>query len=99
MSDDQTLWKTRDVAAWFGVEMSTVLDWVERGWIPCFRLGGRKGGRLRFVPAEVEQALQSWRVGLSSERHSNGPATQQRPGPGTRRLSPDAHRTLRPVRD
>jgi hypothetical protein len=66
----ERLWKTRDVADLFGVEMSTVLDWVERGWIPCFRLGGRKGGRLRFVRSEVEHTLESWRVGGPPDEES-----------------------------
>jgi Helix-turn-helix domain len=47
MAAEQLL-KTRDVATLLGVETGTVYDYWERGELPGFRLGGRKGGPLRF---------------------------------------------------
>jgi hypothetical protein len=41
---------------------ATILDRFERGDLPGFRLFGRKGGPVRFRLAEVEAALEGWRV-------------------------------------
>ena len=55
----EQLLKTRDVAAMLGVEMGTVYDYWERGELPGFRLGGRKGGPLRFRESEIVQWLET----------------------------------------
>jgi Helix-turn-helix domain len=42
---------------------ATIVDWAEAEKIPGFRLGGRKGGPLRFRLSEVLAVLDSWRFG------------------------------------
>jgi excisionase family DNA binding protein len=51
-----------DVAELLDVSAGTVLDWFEAGRLPGFRLGGSKGGRVRFRASEVLEALEGWRV-------------------------------------
>jgi predicted DNA-binding transcriptional regulator AlpA len=43
---------------------STVLDWFEDGKFDgcAFRLGGKKGGPVRFRLSEIEALLETWRV-------------------------------------
>ena len=53
----------RELGAYLGLSSSTVLDWFEAGRLPGFRLGGRKGGPVRFRIVEVEAVLEGWRVG------------------------------------
>jgi excisionase family DNA binding protein len=57
----------RELAEYLGVSADTVLDWFEGGKLPGFRLGGRKGGPVRFRLEEIEATLQGW--------HVNGPST------------------------
>jgi predicted DNA-binding transcriptional regulator AlpA len=94
----EPLLKTRDVAAMLGLEMGTVYDYWERGDIPGFRLGGRKGGPLRFRRAEIEQRLESWRGGTVAGDNSDDPrdASSAR-GSGTGGGAPYAPRILRAV--
>jgi excisionase family DNA binding protein len=53
----------RELAEYLGLSPSTILDWFEAGRLPGFRLGGRKGGPVRFRVSEVEAVLDGWRVG------------------------------------
>lgn len=55
----------RELAELFGVSAATVIDWAEAGRLPGFRIGGTKGGRLRFRESEVLAVLEQWRFGLS----------------------------------
>jgi excisionase family DNA binding protein len=95
----ERLLKTRDVAELLGVEMGTVYDYWERGMLPGFRLGGRKGGPLRFRQSEIEEWLEtSCRPGHTVPDNRIGPATRERaPGQGTGGISSHARRILRPV--
>lgn len=64
----EPLLTARQVAEYLGLSAATVLDWFEAGRLPGFRLGGRKGGPVRFRLSEVEAVLEGWRVkGLSGE--------------------------------
>jgi predicted DNA-binding transcriptional regulator AlpA len=94
----EPLLKTRDVAAMLGLEMGTVYDYWERGELPGFRLGGRKGGPLRFRQSEIEQRLETWRAGTVPGDNSDDPrdASSAR-GPGTREETPHAPTILRAV--
>jgi excisionase family DNA binding protein len=53
------------LAELLGLSNATVLDWFEADRLPGFRLGGRKGGPVRFRLAEVEAVLEEWRCGPS----------------------------------
>jgi excisionase family DNA binding protein len=63
---NEPLLTSRQIADYLALSANTVLDWFEAGRLPGFRLGGRKGGPVRFRLSEVEAALERWRV--------NGPA-------------------------
>jgi excisionase family DNA binding protein len=63
----------RELAELLGVTAGTVVDWAEAGRLPGFRLGGSKGGRLRFRASEVVAVVESWRF---------GPEPSQRPREG-----------------
>jgi excisionase family DNA binding protein len=54
----------RELGAYLGLSAGTILDWFEAGKLPGFRLGGRKGGPVRFRAAEVEAVLEEWRVSV-----------------------------------
>jgi len=45
--------RTGDVARWCGVTVRTVLNWIEQGLLPAYRLPGRGDNRVR-VPALLE---------------------------------------------
>jgi len=98
MAAEQLL-KTRDVATLLGVETGTVYDYWERGELPGFRLGGRKGGPLRFRESEIEAWLEERCRATVPFDNRSGPAALTRPGPGTRRATPHAASILRPVRE
>jgi hypothetical protein len=53
----------RQLGEMLRLSTATVLDWFEADRLPGFRLGGRKGGPVRFRLAEVEAVLEDWRVG------------------------------------
>jgi excisionase family DNA binding protein len=59
----ESLLTARELAELLGLSPSTVLDWFEAGRLPGFRLGGRKGGPVRFRQSEVLAELETWRVG------------------------------------
>lgn len=61
----ERLLTARELAELLGVTAGTVVDWAEANppKIPGFKLGGAKGGRLRFRASEVEAVLESWRFG------------------------------------
>ena len=59
----ERLLTSRELAEYLGLSSATVLDWFEAGRLPGFRLGGRKGGPVRFRLSEVEVVLEGWRVG------------------------------------
>jgi predicted DNA-binding transcriptional regulator AlpA len=94
----ERLIKARDVAVLLGVEVGTVWDYWERGDLPGFRLGGCKGGPLRFRETEIVEWLETTcRGGTVPFDNRNGPAALSRPGPGTGGRSSHAPRILRPV--
>jgi excisionase family DNA binding protein len=55
------LWTVREVSEFLGVHEKTVYDWVNRGGLPCFRLGNRlrfdANDVLRWVSARKEGSL------------------------------------------
>ena len=57
-----------ELAECLGLSAATVVDWAEDGRLPGFRLGGMKGGRLRFRLSEVLAVLESWRFGPAPAR-------------------------------
>jgi excisionase family DNA binding protein len=59
----ERLLTARELAEVLGVSAGTVVDWAEAGRLPGFRLGGTKGGRLRFRESEVLGVLEGWRFG------------------------------------
>ena len=61
----EPLLTARELGELLGLSMGTVLDWWERGDLPGFRLGGRKGGPVRFRESEVMAMLETWRGGPS----------------------------------
>jgi hypothetical protein len=42
------------VAEFFGVKPATVLDWRKTLGLPAHRIGGKRGGILRFKMSEVQ---------------------------------------------
>jgi excisionase family DNA binding protein len=52
-----------EIAEQLGLSPATVVDWAEAGRLPGFRMGGAKGGRLRFRESEVVAVVESWRFG------------------------------------
>lgn len=42
-----TVWTVREVAAWCGVSVRTVLNWITRGELPSYKLPGRGDNRIR----------------------------------------------------
>ena len=63
----ENLLTAHELADYLGLSSATVLDWFEGGRLPGFRLGGRKGGPVRFRLAEVEAVLEGWRIGPGTE--------------------------------
>jgi excisionase family DNA binding protein len=61
----ERLLTARELGELLALSTSTVLDWHEAGRLPSFRLGGRKGGPVRFRLSEVEAVLEEWRCGPS----------------------------------
>jgi excisionase family DNA binding protein len=60
---DVVLMTAREVADLLGLSPNTVLDWYENGKLPGIKLGGTRGGRVRFYEHEVLTKLESWRAG------------------------------------
>ena len=59
----EPLLTARQLADILGLAPGTVLDRFERGDLPGFRLGGRRGSPVRFRWSEVEAWLEDGRVG------------------------------------
>jgi excisionase family DNA binding protein len=59
--------RATEVAERWGMSPATVLDWFERGKLPGYRMGGTKGGRLRFRLSDIERVEESWRVDAATE--------------------------------
>lgn len=78
MSD--RLLTARELAEYLGLSSATVLDWFEAERLPGFRLGGKKGGPVRFRLAEVEAVLEGWRIGPDAEEEVS--PTPRRPARG-----------------
>ncbi len=66
----ERLLTARELAEQLGLSAATVVDWAEAGRLPGFRLGGAKGGRLRFKESEVVGVLESWRFGPAPKGRS-----------------------------
>jgi excisionase family DNA binding protein len=64
----ERLLTAREVGEFLGLKPATVLDWHEAGRIPSFRLGGRKGGPVRFRLSEIEAWLDDGRCGPEVDR-------------------------------
>jgi excisionase family DNA binding protein len=60
----EKLLAARELAELLGFAAGTIVDWAERGDVPCFKVGGR----LRFRESEVVDWLEQRRV--------NGPGTR-----------------------
>jgi excisionase family DNA binding protein len=67
---NEPLITAREAAAILGVATGTVLDWWEAGRLPGFRLGGYKGGPVRFRPSELEWWLEQGRCGPTISEHT-----------------------------
>jgi predicted DNA-binding transcriptional regulator AlpA len=52
----------KELGELFQLSTDTVLDWFELGRLPGYRLGGKKGGPVRFRLSEIEGLLEGWRV-------------------------------------
>ena len=72
----------REVAELLGLSAATILDWFEGGRLPGFRLGGRKGGPVRFRASEIEAALDEWRVNGPGARGEVSPTPSADPTRG-----------------
>lgn len=57
----EPLLNAQQLADRLGVKAGTILDWWEAGKLPGFRLGGAKGGPVRFRWSEIEAKLEDWR--------------------------------------
>lgn len=57
---DDRLWTVTDLAQFFGLHPKTLYGWVERDYIPHYKIGGR----VRFDPAEIMRWLNGQRGGL-----------------------------------
>jgi excisionase family DNA binding protein len=64
----ERLLNARELADLLGLSAGTILDWHEAGRIPSFRLGGGKGGPVRFRLTEIEAWLEAGRCGPSVAR-------------------------------
>jgi excisionase family DNA binding protein len=53
----------RELAELLGFAAGTIVDWAERGEVPCFKLGGR----LRFRESEVVEWLEARRLDRQPE--------------------------------
>jgi excisionase family DNA binding protein len=79
---DNRLLTARELGELLGLSAGTVLDYFEAGRLPGFRLGGRKGGPVRFRLSEVETTLESWRVNGPGAGGGVSPTPSGRPARG-----------------
>jgi excisionase family DNA binding protein len=63
VSEPERLLTARELGELLGLSAGTVLDRFERGELPGFRLGGRKGSPVRFRWSEVCEWLENGRFG------------------------------------
>ncbi len=54
----ERLLTARELADLLGFQAGTIVDWAERGDLPCFKVGGR----LRFRLSEIEKWLATRRL-------------------------------------
>jgi hypothetical protein len=79
----------QELGDYFGLTAGTILDRFERGDLPGFRLFGRKGGPVRFRLADVEAALEGWRMNGPGAGGTVSPAPTAGPTRGVvSKLSP-----------
>ncbi len=80
----ERLLTARELAEVISLSPNTVLDWFEAGRLPGFRLGGRKGGPVRFRLSEIEVVLESWRAEPDARE---GKCQRSTEAPGRSRVS------------
>jgi excisionase family DNA binding protein len=78
----EPLLTSSELGEMLGLTAGTILDRFERGDLPGYRLFGRKGGPVRFRLADVEAALESWRVNGPGERGAVSPTPSLNPAHG-----------------
>jgi len=54
------LWTVPELALFLGLHPKTIYGWVEQGFVPHYKIGGR----VRFDPAEVQRWLKARRGGV-----------------------------------
>ena len=54
------LWTVHELAEFLGLRPKTVYTWVEQGYVPHYKIGGR----VRFDPAEIKRWLRARRGGV-----------------------------------
>lgn len=59
----ERLLTARELAELLGMSADWILDRWQAGELPGFRLGGVKGGPVRFRVSEIEARLEEWREG------------------------------------
>jgi hypothetical protein len=86
---NERLLTAQELGDYLGLTAGTILDRFERGDVPGFRLFGRKGGPVRFRLADVEAALEGWRVNGPGAGGTVSPAPTADPTRGVvSKLSP-----------
>jgi excisionase family DNA binding protein len=80
------MYKTRDVAALFGVSPRTIYDWIRDGRLPARDLPGR----YRFLPQDIEDLLAA-----SGQRHEVPEAEPLPAGVKARQRTPNGLRARR----
>jgi predicted DNA-binding transcriptional regulator AlpA len=90
---DHRLLTARELGEHLGLSPATVLDRFQGGDLPGFRLWGKVGGPVRFRLAEVEEALEVWRVNGPGAGGEVSPTPTAVPTRGVvSHLSPTPHR-------
>jgi excisionase family DNA binding protein len=49
----EPLWDAEQVATWLGIPKASVYEYVQRGVLPCVRIGRH----VKFIRADLERAL------------------------------------------
>ncbi len=76
---NERLLTARELGELLGLSTGTVLDHFECGDLPGFRLFGKKGGPVRFRLADIEAALEGWRVNGPDAGGEASPTPRNRP--------------------